>query len=135
MTVVPMIVSLICFAGDGNPLSDLCASTFEVDTVIECSARGDSTVPLHINTGDRNPGPGQVSFYATRFDGAAVVGSDLLLSTPFESRGSRQAPGYFVASYVVPRSDEVTFRGEFEDCVCHTRVPARRQACRMAAHG
>ena len=135
MTIVPMIVSLICFYGDGSPLTDLCISAWEADTVIECAALGDATVPLHVNTGDRNPGPGQVAFYATVYDGARVSGSTLLLPTPFEWRGSRQERGYFVVSYGVPEGDETTFRGEFEACVCHTRSPQREAACEAAAGG
>ena len=133
MTVVPMIVSLICFYGDGNPLTDLCISAWEADTVIECAALGDATVPLHVNTGDRNPGPGQVSFHATVYDGARVVGSDLLFSTPFEWRGSQQEPGFFVASYGVPQDDDLMFRADFDEaCACHTRAPRRDDACEKA---
>lgn len=57
-----LTTSLLCFFGDGSPLSDRCFVTpWEVDTIYECRTVGESTPP-EINTGDRNPGMGMVIF-------------------------------------------------------------------------
>lgn len=132
MNIAALTVAAVCFYGDGSPLSDLCVSSWEADTVIECATQGDTRVPLHINTGTANPGPGFVFFYSTRAVSDGRVEVELLFSTRFESRGSTSAgAGYFEANYGV--SEETGFLDGLEGCTCHSRSVFPDNACEKAA--
>lgn len=133
MNALALTVSLVCFYGDGSSLTDSCVSVFEADTVVECATLGDTSVPLHINTGTHNPGPGFVSFYATRYEGGPVSGVELLFSTPYESRGSISHGSWFEAVYVVP-PDDVGFRDDLEGCSCFSRSADPDRSCLEATH-
>lgn len=78
-----LAVSTICVFGDNHPLSDRCfAPHFEVSTIVECRTLGES-VPPNVNTGDRNPGRGMVTFGFREFDGSITV----LQHFAYEARG------------------------------------------------
>lgn len=122
MNAIGLMVSLICFMGDGLPSGEFCISPAGggPDTVLECDAVGDSTVPLNINTGTSNPGDGFVQLWSTG------PGEPVLLGEyDFDSRGYSSYRPSDAAIYIArPRS--MSLKDGFEDepfhptCVCHS---------------
>jgi hypothetical protein len=131
MNTLLLSVALFCFRGDGSPLSDVCVSAWEADTVIECATQGDTGVPLHTNTGTANPGPGFVRFFSTHAisDGRVEVAE--LAAVRFESRGAIDHGGYDEAVYTVGPEDGLV--DGMESCSCHTRSVFPEAACEAAA--
>lgn len=122
-SAVAIIVSLVCVVGDDGAIPDsTCWSTFEVDTVHECATYGDPSVPLHINTGNNNPGPGLA---------VLMSGTKVIARVPFESRGAYQQGAGHVAVYVQERAGSFADGFEPRACACHTRAVDPVAACEV----
>jgi hypothetical protein len=115
---------MACFIDDSIGLQACVELQFEHDTVLECAIAGDTTVPLHVNTGDRNPG-----------NGVAVIGTHEPYTNRFtetgrfvfESRGYTTGGGGLPPSVVyIANGDAVSANG-YENCSCHTRWPTPDQ--------
>lgn len=119
--IVPLTLATACFIDDSIGLQICEELQFERDTVIECATAGDSNVPLHINTGDRNPSAGVVILgthepYTNRFieTGRFV----------FESRGYTSGGGGLPPSVLyIANGNTIMPAGGFENCTCHSRWP------------
>lgn len=120
--MIVLAVALICFRGDGSPLSDVCVSTWEASTVIECASAGDVTVPFNVNTGTRNPGPGYVRLLEDLPYGG---GQRTIAETAFSSRGS----SWPATAVIINESDDFGFHDGMEQCACHTRAFDPVAAC------
>lgn len=110
-------VVMLCFFGDGHPLSDRCFdSFFEIETVIECRTAGASW-PLNVNSGNAtNPSLGSVRAGYLDPTGAWVdVVRSVYGSRGFSSYRPADAALYFV-------DDDLIFVDGFEECDCHSRA-------------
>ena len=116
----PMPSGEICFRGDGSPLSDLCVSTWEATTVVECASAGSPYVPFNVNSGGRNPGAGYVRLYEDTPDGQRLIAE-----TAFSARGFLWPH----TTVINVEPDEVGFRDGGEACACHSRAIDAAKAC------
>jgi hypothetical protein len=120
-----MIVTNFCIIDpDGQQLCLLQNPNMPVNVVYECAYSGDPTVPLHINTGTQNPGPGVV-YFLSRQNGVHTKDreAELVLSFKFDSRGAVNG------TTVIYTIDTDLLSDSFESitCACHaTDVDAER---------
>ena len=107
MSITLLAAALICFRGDFHPLSDVCVSTWEVDTVIECGI-----------------GPTTARFYST-----GPGWRDLVAELPVEWSGNGDVGNIPARNYGLPYADDVISRGDMEGCACVTRSVDPVAAC------
>jgi hypothetical protein len=124
---VQILTDQICVNLDGNNVQ--CYQTAgvndPVNVVYECPLAGDATVPLHINTGVSNPGPGVVALISKN-PGEHPFLVDLYT---FDSRGAQVNIGFVRTLYLITLKPTQPSSEEDIPCVCHATDPNAAEGC------